>query len=99
MTGSYDRDSRGQDVGAQLSDRHDRHVCRHDAADNTPFSFTLDRFKLIGDYSGGLPSNARLTGGAGEYDMRERTYQEVVTTREYTLWGKVAAQPTDCRRG
>ena len=27
--------------------------------------------------------------------MRERTYQEVVTTREYTLWGKVAAQPTE----
>ena len=36
----------------------------------------------------------RITGG-GEYDMRERTYQEVVTTREYTLWGKVAAQPTE----
>ena len=27
--------------------------------------------------------------------MRERTYQEVVTTREMTLWGKVAAQPTE----
>ena len=27
--------------------------------------------------------------------MRERTYQEVVTTRETTLWGKVAAQPTE----
>ncbi len=61
---------------------------------NTPFSFTLDRFKLIGDYGGGLPGNMRITGG-GEYDMRERTYQEVVTTREYTLWGKVAAQPTE----
>ena len=36
----------------------------------------------------------RLTGGA-EHDMRERTYQEVVTTRETTLWGKVAAQPTE----
>ena len=61
---------------------------------NTPFSFTLDRFKLIGDYSGGLPNNTRLTGGA-EYDMRERTYQEVVTTREMTLWGKFTAQPTE----
>jgi MtrB/PioB family decaheme-associated outer membrane protein len=61
---------------------------------NTPFSFTLDRFKLIGDYGGGLPANMRISGG-GEYDMRERTYQEVVTTREYTLWGKVQAQPTE----
>jgi len=61
---------------------------------NTPFSYTLDRVKLIGDYGGGLPGNMRITGG-GEYDTRERSYQEVVTIREYTLWGKVAAQPTE----
>jgi len=61
---------------------------------NTPFSFTLDRVKLIGDYGGGLPASMRITGG-GEYDTRERNFQEVVTTREYTLWGKVAAQPTE----
>lgn len=95
VTGSYDRDSRdnktpvrsypvvSNDVFVGLAPRS-----------NTPFSFTLDRFKLIGDYGGGLPGNARITGGA-EYDMRERTYQEVVTTREMTLWGKVTAQPTE----
>ena len=54
---------------------------------NTPFSFTLDRVKLIGDYAGGLPASMRITGG-GEYDMRERTYQEVVTTREYDVLGQ-----------
>ena len=36
----------------------------------------------------------RLTGAA-EYDNRDRTYQEVVTTRETTIWGKAAAQPTE----
>jgi len=61
---------------------------------NTPFSYTTDRFKLIGDYTGGLPGNARITGGA-EHDQRERSYQEVVTTRETTLWGKLAARPIE----
>ena len=83
-----------QDAGAQLSDRRTDMFVGATSHNNTPFSFTLDRFKLIGDYGGGLPNNTRLTGGA-EYDMRERTYQEVVTTREMTLWGKVAAQPTE----
>ena len=61
---------------------------------NTPFSYTTDRFKLIGDYAGGLPWNMRLSGGA-EQDNRERSYQEVVRTRETTLWAKVAAQPLE----
>ena len=95
VTGSYDRDSRENKTPVRsyptvVTDMAVGTTPRN----NTPFSFTLDRFKLIGDYSGGLPNNTRLTGGA-EYDMRERTYQEVVTTREMTLWGKFTAQPTE----
>ena len=94
VTGSYDRDSRDNKTPVRSYPTVTTDMIVGGARDNTPFSFTLDRFKLIGDYGGGLPGNARLTGGA-QYDMRERTYQEVVTTHETTLWGKVAAQPTE----
>jgi len=95
LTASYDRDSRDNKtpVRSYPTVTTDMFVGATPRS-NTPFSFTLDRVKLIGDYSGGLPGNMRITGG-GEYDTRERDYQEVVTTREYTLWGKVAAQPTE----
>jgi len=95
VTGSYDRDNRDNKtpVRSYPSVTTDM-IVGATPLDNTPFSFTLDRFKLIGDYSGSLPGNARITGGA-QYDMRERTYQEVVTTGETTLWGKIAAQPTE----
>ena len=56
---------------------------------NTPFSFTQDRFQLVGDYRG--PGSLRWSAGA-EQDDRHRTYQEVVKTREATLWGKVVGQ-------
>ena len=62
---------------------------------NTPFSYERSLFKLLGDYTNAkLPWAMRLTGGV-EYDNRDRTYQEVVTTREWTVWGKAAAQPTE----
>ena len=95
VTASYDRDNRDNKtpVRSYPTVTTDM-IVGTTPRSNTPFSFTLDRFKLIGDYGGGLPGNMRITGGA-EYDMRERTYQEVVTTRETTLWGKVAAQPTE----
>jgi MtrB/PioB family decaheme-associated outer membrane protein len=59
---------------------------------NTPFSFTQDRFKLGADYRG--PGSLRWSGGA-EQDNRQRSYQEVVTTRETLLWGRVVGQPRD----
>ena len=95
VTGSYDRDNHDNEtpVRSYPTVTTDMFVGATPRS-NTPFSYTLDRFKLIGDYGGGLPGNMRLTGGV-EYDMRERTYQEVVTTRETTLWGKVAGQPTE----
>ena len=59
---------------------------------NTPFGFTQDRFQLAGDYRG--PGNLKWSAAA-EQDNRVRSYQEVVTTRETTLWGRVVAQPRD----
>lgn len=60
---------------------------------NTPFGFTQDRFQLAGDYRGG-PGNLKWSAAA-EQDNRLRSYQEVVKTRETTLWGRVVAQPRD----
>jgi len=59
---------------------------------STPFSFTQDRFQLAGDYRGA--GNLKWSAAA-QQDNRERSYQEVVTTRETTLWGRVVAQPRD----
>jgi MtrB/PioB family decaheme-associated outer membrane protein len=61
----------------------------------TPFSYTIDRVRLLGDYAAAsLPAHLRFSGGA-DFDYRDRSYQEVVNTREYTLWGKVNAQPLE----
>jgi MtrB/PioB family decaheme-associated outer membrane protein len=59
---------------------------------NQPFSFFQDRYRLSAEYRG--PANLRFSVGADEDDM-ERTLQEVVTTRETTLWGSVAARAFD----
>ena len=96
LTGSYDRDVRDNKTPVNAypvvsTDMFAPGTTR----ENTPFSWTIDRFKLLGDYaSADLPAAMRITGGV-EYDMRERTYQEVVTTREWTIWGKLAAQPAE----
>jgi decaheme-associated outer membrane protein, MtrB/PioB family len=95
MTASYDRDRRDNKTPVRSYPTVTTDMFVEPAArSNTPFGYTIDRFKLIGDYVGGLPANARVTGGA-EYDRRDRNFQEVVTTRETTLWGKVAAQPIE----
>jgi len=59
---------------------------------NQPFSFTQDRFKLHADYRG--PGSLKTSIGA-EQNHIERTLQEVVTTRESTLWGRVDLQALD----
>lgn len=56
---------------------------------NTPFDFTQDRFQLNADYR--ASDAIKLSGGA-EHDRRDRSYQEAVTTRETTIWGRMAAQ-------
>lgn len=59
---------------------------------NTPYSFWQDRVKLVADYRAG--SRLQVSAGA-EQDKRERSYQEVVTTRETTLWGAASGQPVE----
>jgi len=56
---------------------------------NTPFDLTQNRFKLNADYRG--PGTWKINGGL-DWDQRERSYQEVVTTRETTLWGRASVQ-------
>lgn len=59
---------------------------------NTPFSFWQDRWKLQADLRG--PGSLRLAGGV-EQDNRERSYSEVVTTRETSGWARASLQPLD----
>ena len=59
---------------------------------NQRFSFFQDRFKLGGDYRG--PGTLKTSIGL-EQDYRERSLQEVVTTRETTLWGRVEGRALD----
>ncbi|MEO8312711.1 MAG: MtrB/PioB family decaheme-associated outer membrane protein [Caldimonas sp.] len=62
------------------------------ARSNTPFNFTQDRYKVAADYRG--PGTWRFNA-AVEQDNRNRTYQEVVNTRETTVWGKAAVRARD----
>jgi MtrB/PioB family decaheme-associated outer membrane protein len=59
------------------------------ARTNQPFGFKQNRYKFDADYR--LLPKVRTSVGA-EQDDRDRTLQEVVTTRETTFWGKVGAQ-------
>lgn len=59
---------------------------------NLPYGFTQDRLKLSADYA----YSARIKASAGlDHDWHKRTFQEVDTTRESTLWGKVRARALD----
>ena len=59
---------------------------------NLPYSFTQDRLKLSADYA----HTPRVRASAGlDHDWHERTYQEVDTSRESTLWGKIRARALD----
>jgi MtrB/PioB family decaheme-associated outer membrane protein len=56
---------------------------------NTPFSFTLDRFKLGADYRG--PGSWKFAAGI-DHELRDRSYTEAVETRETTVWGRASVQ-------
>jgi MtrB/PioB family decaheme-associated outer membrane protein len=59
---------------------------------NLPYSFTQDKVQLRADYK----AAERLTTSAGyDYDSVTRTFQEAETTRENTLWGKLASRQLD----
>ncbi|HSC00386.1 MAG TPA: MtrB/PioB family decaheme-associated outer membrane protein, partial [Burkholderiaceae bacterium] len=54
---------------------------------NQPFSFFQDRFRLGGDYR--VAGSSVKTSAGIDSDHRERSLQEVVTTHENTVWGRV----------
>ncbi len=55
---------------------------------NLPYSFTQDRVKLRADYQ--APAHIKASLGL-DHDSNKQTFQEVDTTREDTIWGKVNA--------
>ncbi len=57
---------------------------------NQPFDFTQDRAQLSADYRG--PGSLRASVGL-DYDLRTRSLQEVVTTRETQAWARIALRP------
>lgn len=59
------------------------------ARTNLPYSFRQDKVNLSADYR--LLSTVRTAVGY-DYDQHRRTFQEAETTRENTVWGKVAAR-------
>ncbi|MGZ8259497.1 MAG: MtrB/PioB family decaheme-associated outer membrane protein [Caldimonas sp.] len=93
LTASVDRDRRRNRTSVMTFPTVTTDLLLDPAArSTTPFSFIHDRFKIGADYRG--PGSWRLSGGI-DNDWRQRTYQEVVTTSETTLWGRVATQPRD----
>lgn len=59
---------------------------------NLPYGFTQDKVQLRADYR----AAERITTTVGyDYDSVERTFQEVDTTRENTIWGKLASRQLD----
>jgi MtrB/PioB family decaheme-associated outer membrane protein len=63
-----------------------------DTRTNQPFSFINDRYRFDAEYR--APHDVRASAGV-DVDNRERTNQEVVTTRETTVWGKLAVRALD----
>lgn len=56
---------------------------------NLPYGFTQDRLKLGADY--GVSPTLKASVGF-DHDWRKRTFQEVDTTREGTIWGKIRSR-------
>lgn len=59
---------------------------------NQPYSYTTDKLRLSGDYR--LSKSFKVALGFDQ-DNRQRTLQEVGTTREGTVWARVSAKPLD----
>jgi len=59
---------------------------------NLPYSFTQDKLALRGDYK----ASASIKASVGfDHDSHKRTFQEVESTRENTLSGKIIARALD----
>jgi len=62
------------------------------ARTNLPYSFTQDKLKLSADYR--FTSLTRASVGF-DHDRRKRSYQEVNTTNEDALWGRITTRALD----
>jgi len=59
---------------------------------NLPYSFTQDKLQLRADYK----AAPRITTSAGyDFDSVARTFQEADTTRENTVWARLATRHVD----
>lgn len=96
LTGSWARDVRDNQTPVRAWQQVATDMFVGAARDNTPFDITQDRFKLAADYRApsSLPGRWRFAGGL-DWDQKERSFQEVVTTRETTVWGRAGAQPLE----
>jgi len=62
------------------------------ARTNLPYSFTRNLFKVSADYY--VAKQDKVSAGV-DYDIMDRTYQEVDKTKEGTLWAKYIAHAKD----
>lgn len=93
LNASYARDERRNNTGSAsypevVTDLYIPAAARR----NTPFGIVQERWKIGADYRG--PAGLRLAFGVDE-DQRQRSYTEVVNTRETTVWGRVRARPLE----
>ncbi|MBL8343398.1 MAG: MtrB/PioB family decaheme-associated outer membrane protein [Rubrivivax sp.] len=96
LTGSWARDVRDNQTPVRAWQQVSTDMFVGAARSNTPFDITQDRFKFAADYRApsSLPGHWRFAGGL-DWDQKERSFQEVVTTRETTVWGRAGAQPLE----
>jgi len=91
LNASYARDERNNETPANAYTQVSTDMFVGSPLSNPAYSFTQDRFKLGADYRG--PGSLKVSAGLDQ-DDRQRPQQEVGTTRETTLWGRVAARPS-----
>lgn len=92
LTASYARDVRQNKTAVNSYPLVDTDMFVDTPRSNTPYTFKQDRLRLSGDYR--IDAAWRVAGGLDE-DWVQRSYSEVVRTREGTVWGRVAAQPRE----
>jgi len=93
LTASYDRNARDNKTPSQSYPSVSTDMFLNATPrTNQPFSFFQDRFKFNGDYRG--PGSVKTSLGV-DWDSIERSLQEVVTTRETTLWARMEGRATD----
>ncbi|HSB24684.1 MAG TPA: MtrB/PioB family decaheme-associated outer membrane protein [Burkholderiaceae bacterium] len=93
LTASYDRNARDNKTSSQSYPAVSTDMfLGATPRTNQPFSFFQDRFKAAGDYR--WPANVKTSVGV-DWDSIERSLQEVVTTRETTVWARMEGRASE----